>query len=226
MHRLARDSNISQATAYRYLHEALDVISSRAPGLQHVLADQEAANELILCLDGTLIHTDAVATRKIIGHTDQDDITDDDDPGYRTIGWFSGKHWCFGGNLQVLSNRDGRPLYIAPVAPGATHDSTAAEKHIFAAVWATGLWIFADKGYQGAGPRVKTPPKGNRLNPGDETIREIITDIRAPTEGGNAALKHYKALKHVSLCPMAITKITRSVLVLISLHYDPDWRSW
>ena len=40
-------------------------------------------------------------------------------------------------------------------------------------------------------------PKGNRLYPDDETIGDIITDIKAPTEGGNAALKHYKALKHV-----------------------------
>lgn len=69
-------------------------------------------------------------------------------------------------------------------------------------------------------------PKGNRLNPDDETIGDIITDIKAPTEGGNAALKHYKALKHVILCPTAITKITRRAAVLISLLYGPEWRSW
>ena len=70
---------------------------------------------------------------------------------YATVGWFSGRHWCFGGNLQVLSNWGGRPLlYIAPVEPRATHDITAAKKHIFDVAWATGLWIFADKGYQGA----------------------------------------------------------------------------
>lgn len=73
---------------------------------------------------------------------------------------------------------------------------------------------------------MKVLPKGNRLNPDEETIREIITDIGAPAEGGNATLKHYKALKHVSLFPTAITKIARSVVVLISLRYDPVWRSW
>ena len=62
------------------------------------------------------------------------------------------------------------------------------------------------------------------MNPDDETIRKIITDIRAPIEGGNGTLKYYKALKHVSLWPIAITKIASSVLMLISLHYDPDWR--
>jgi len=35
-----------------------------------------------------------------------------------------------------------------------------------------------------------------------------------------------QALKHVSLCPTAITKIARSVVVFISMHNDPDWRSW
>lgn len=122
--------------AYRYLHEALDVIAQRALNLEHILTDEEAAGELILCLDGTLIYTDAVSTRKVIHTTGKDDATgqdviDDDDPGYKTIGWFSGKHWCFGGNLQVLSNRDGRPLYITPVEPGATHDITAAQEAYF-----------------------------------------------------------------------------------------------
>lgn len=73
--------------------------------LQHVLADQEAAGELILCLDGTLINTDAVSTRKVTGHKDKDDTNkhdtaDDDGPEHKTIDWFSGKHWCLGGNLQ------------------------------------------------------------------------------------------------------------------------------
>lgn len=34
---LARDSGISLATAYRYLHEALEVIAQRAPSLSQVL---------------------------------------------------------------------------------------------------------------------------------------------------------------------------------------------
>jgi hypothetical protein len=90
-------------------------------------------------------------------------------------------------------------------------------------VWATGLWIFTDKAYQGAGPGVKTPPKGKRLNLDDETIMDVIADIRAPAEGSSAGLKHCKMLKHVSLCLTAITKLARSVMVLISLHCNPDW---
>lgn len=91
---------------------------------------------------------------------------------------------------------------------------TTAHKHTFDAAWATGLWIFTDKGYQGAGPRLKILPKGNCLNPNDETIRETITDI--PTKGENAALYHCKSLKDSSLYP---TAITRKVMVPISLHH-------
>ena len=50
--------------AYRHPHEALDAAAQHAPDLQHVLADQEAAGELILCWDGMLIHTDAFADGK------------------------------------------------------------------------------------------------------------------------------------------------------------------
>lgn len=41
---------------------------------------------------------------------------------------------------------------------------------------------------------MKISPKGHRLNPDDETIREIITDIRAPTEGGISGVKALQGL--------------------------------
>jgi|GEM_PF-4417892 len=51
----------------------------------------------------------------------------------------------------------------------------------------------------------------------------IITDT--PTNGGNIALKHYRAFKHVILYPAAITKIGRGFLALMPLHYGPNWQS-
>ena len=42
IHRLARDHGLSQATCYRYLHEALDVVAERAPDLHEVLDAQHA----------------------------------------------------------------------------------------------------------------------------------------------------------------------------------------
>ena len=78
---------------YRYLDEALDVIAQHALSLQQVLVNQEAEGQLTFCWDGTLIHTDAVASGKVTDHNDADNS--DDSPTYKTIGLFSGKHWCF-----------------------------------------------------------------------------------------------------------------------------------
>ena len=58
---LARDSRVSRATAYRYLHEALGVIADRAPDLPEVLQRLRASKEPNAGLDGTLIRTDRVA---------------------------------------------------------------------------------------------------------------------------------------------------------------------
>src|SRR3954451_24119414 len=51
---LAADAGVSIATAYRYLHEALDVIAAHAPALGAVLTHARAVGLPFLCLDGTL----------------------------------------------------------------------------------------------------------------------------------------------------------------------------
>ena len=51
------------------------------------------------------------------------------------------------------------------------------------------VWIFADKGYHGAGVRVNPASKGCRLNFGDEAMIEIITDIRHFTERSKRGTK-------------------------------------
>ena len=91
---LARDSGVSQATAYRYLHEALEVIAQRSPDLADVMNRLRRDGEPFVCLDGTLVRTDRVAART------QDSIRL----------WYSGRHRAFGGNVQVLSNHTGFPV--------------------------------------------------------------------------------------------------------------------
>jgi hypothetical protein len=59
-------------------------------------------------------------------------------------------------------------------------------------------------------------------NPDAETIREIITGIKAHTEGESTESKHYKTFKQVNLCPIVIMKIATTIVILISPHYDPD----
>jgi hypothetical protein len=85
---LALQAKVSIATAYRYLHEGLDVIAAHAPDLHHVLTQARGAGVPFICLDGTLIPTDRVATR----------VEVDGRPAHHL--WFSGKHRAFGGNVQ------------------------------------------------------------------------------------------------------------------------------
>src|SRR3712207_4449472 len=51
---LAADAGLSIATAYRYLHEALDVIADHIPTLDDVLDRAHAAGLPFLCLDGKI----------------------------------------------------------------------------------------------------------------------------------------------------------------------------
>jgi hypothetical protein len=83
---LAVEARLSIATAYRYLHEALDVIAAHAPDLDEVLTHARTTGLSFLCLDGTLMPTDRVAARAERGHHV----------------WYSGKHHAFGGSVQVL----------------------------------------------------------------------------------------------------------------------------
>ena len=57
---LAGDAGLSIATAHRYLHEALDVVATHAPGLDDVLDRAHAAGLPFVCQEGTLIPTDRV----------------------------------------------------------------------------------------------------------------------------------------------------------------------
>lgn len=153
---------------YRYLHEALDATAQHTPDLQHVLADQEAAGELILCWDGMLIHADAVADGKSQSTTTQTTAA-----MVLLIKRLAGSPLSTSVSattLQALSNRDGRPLYIARSNPGQ-HTISLLRKSIFSVLYRLPVGGFSPtQSYQGSGIRVKTPPKGNRLNPDDETI--------------------------------------------------------
>ena len=50
---LARDAGVSQATGYRYLHEALEVVAQRSPEITDVLDGLGRDGEPFVCLDGT-----------------------------------------------------------------------------------------------------------------------------------------------------------------------------
>jgi hypothetical protein len=114
---------ISQATAYRYLHEVIDVLTDRAPDLHQAL--QRTAEEGIphLILDGKVFDTDRCHTKTTSIKGEQIDA------------WFSGKTSDSGGNVQALFAPDGFPIWTSDIAPGGIADIQAARQHVLPAAY-------------------------------------------------------------------------------------------
>jgi hypothetical protein len=208
---LALQARVSIATAYRYLHEGVDVIAGQAPDLGQVLPDAHRAGVVFLCLDGTLIPTDRVAARVEVD-------------GHRAHHlWFSGKHRAFGGNVQVLTDHTGFPLWVSAVRPGSTVDLTSARELVLPTLYphaVRGLPVLADKGYTGAGIGVLVPYKNRPEGPlhvNNRCYNQLITAMRAPAERANALLGRWRALDRVTVCPQRISAIAAAALVLTSL---------
>ena len=185
-------------------HQAV-TSQERSPEITDVLDRLRRGGEPFVCLDGTLVRTDRVAARtQASNHL-----------------WYSGRHRAFGGNVQVLTDHTGFPVWTAPVEPGSTHDITAARTHALPALYraaSLGLPTLADKGYTAAGIGIKVPAKNPHPDPDTRRRNELISSMRAPAERANALIKHFKALKHVTLDPRAITTIAAAALVILTLH--------
>ncbi len=100
---IAAGFGVSQATAWRYVDETVEVLAAWAPGLQEALVGLGEGDFVIV--DGTLIPTGRIAA---------------DEP------YYSQKHKKHGMNVQVIAAPDGTPLWFSRALPGRTHDLTAA----------------------------------------------------------------------------------------------------
>jgi hypothetical protein len=218
---LATDNAIGRSTAYRYLHEGIDVLADAAPGLRGALLAARAAGHSHVTVDGTLIRTDRC---RVAGPTARADR-----PERRVDLWWSGKHAAHGGNIQVVAAPDGWPIWTSGVRPGREHDTTALRSHAEAlpllAEWADeDHAALADLGYEGERTALTTPIKhgaGRRLTADQRTVNLLHAATRAPAERGNSLLKTtFKALRRISLCPWRIGAITAAALVL--LHHQHD----
>lgn len=93
-------------------------------------------------------------------------------------------------NFQMVSDQDGRLLWISPALPGRTHDLTAARTHrIIRICERRGVPILADCACVGAGYWVTTPqrrPPGGELAPTQQTVNRALSRARAAVERGPA----------------------------------------
>src|SRR3954447_16835460 len=106
---LAADNRIGRSTAYRYLHEGIDVLAAVAPGLRGALLAARAAGHSHVTVDGTLIRIDRCRASGPTARADR--------PDTRVDLWWSGKHAAHGGNVQVIAP-DAWPLWTSDVRSG------------------------------------------------------------------------------------------------------------
>ncbi len=84
---IGRGLGISQATSYRYLHEAIDVLAEQAPDVHETLAHGRDEGWSHVVLDGKVVVTDRLG------------ITTISRKGATIDAWYSGKTHGFGGNI-------------------------------------------------------------------------------------------------------------------------------
>lgn len=200
---------LSQATAYRYLHEGIDVLAGQAPSLHEALARAGGDGWAHLELDGKIFASDRCREKTVSVAGEQIDA------------WFSGKTSGFGGNVQALCEPDGFPIWTSDVLPGGVVDIEAARMLVFPALYpyAKTMPVLADPGYQGAGHGIiipfKQPRDGNILSIDNRCHNRLQRFRRCRCERGFALLtERWTALKHTTLSPSRIGDLVRAAHVL------------
>jgi hypothetical protein len=212
--RLGRGFGISQATAYRYLDEAIEVLAAQAPGLREALEQAKEQGLPHLILDGKVVSADRCKEKTISRK------------GREIDRWYSGKAHGFGGNIQALFAPGGIPLWVSPVLPGGVHDITAAREHVRAIVrsYLKDLPVLADSGYEGAGRGVHVPVRkpagGGELDLDTRTRNALLRSLRCLGERGFALMsQRWRTLQRVMLSPGKIGDIARAALVLVQFEH-------
>jgi hypothetical protein len=211
---LARDHEISRATAYRYRDEVIEVLASQAPDLREALDRAREQGFAHVILDGKVITCDRCKEPALSVKGEVIDL------------WYSGKAHAHGGNIQAVMTPGGFPLWVSEVEPGSVHDITAARAHALPALYraaAQGLVTLADPGYEGAGIGIHIPlrdPSGSsEPGLGTRTRNALQRSLRCLGERGFALLTgRWRALQHITVSPSKIGDIARAALVLT--HFE------
>ncbi|WP_062352938.1 IS5/IS1182 family transposase [Herbidospora yilanensis] len=186
---------VSAATSWRYVQEAVKLLSARSPKLAAALRKAVRDGLRHLIPDGTLIRTDRVRA----------------DRPYN-----SAKHRTHGMNIQVIAGLDGNLVWTSGALPGKTHDLTAARiwgipRHLRAA----GILTLADKAYQGIHKEaavVITPYKG-KAEP-QKAANRSHARLRGPGERANAQLKSWRILHRLRCSPSKAGHLVKAIAVL------------
>ncbi|QKG20175.1 transposase family protein [Actinomadura verrucosospora] len=186
---------VSTSTAWRYVEEAVALLSERSPKLTAALRRAAKDGLHLLVLDGTLIACDRVRA---------------DRP------YYSAKHRRHGMNIQVIAGPGGTIVWTSGAMPGRTHDLTATR------VWGilreldkTGIITLADKGYQGAEASVViTPYKGRNKPESQRQANRSHAKLRGPGERANAQLKSWKLLRKLRCSPCKAGHLVKAIAVL------------
>lgn len=212
---IGRGLGISQATAYRYLDEAVDVLAARAPDLYEALQRGRDEGWSHVILDGKIVATDRLRVKTT------------STKGTTIDAWYSGETRDFGGSIQAIMRPDGFPVWISEVEPGGVHDLTAAREHVLGALYAaggTGMPALAGPGYEGAGIGVHTPVKQpadrSELDINTRSRNTLLRPLRCLGERGFALLAgRWRTLQHIMVSPHKTTKIARAALVLAQFEH-------
>ena len=121
-------------------------------------------------------------------------------------------------NVQVVTDPDGRLLWLSPALPGRSHDLTAARTHwIIRICERQGVPILADLAYQGGGPWLTTGIKRRplrELTPTEKTVNRALAAARAPVERAVACLKSWRIFRRSRCSPNRMTSIAKAILTL------------
>ncbi|WP_093879116.1 transposase family protein [Streptomyces sp. TLI_105] len=189
---------ISQATAWRYVDETLDVLAGWAPGIHEALTGLGEGDHVVV--DGTLIPTDRIRA---------------DEP------YYSMKHRKHGMNVQVIARPDGTPLWFSRATPGRTRDLTAARaRGIVQACLTRQILVLADRACQDVGATVRTPYYHHREQPPDyQQSNHDHARLRAPGERAFAQLKSWRLLRRPRCSTRRISTIVQAVHTLLTCNY-------
>jgi hypothetical protein len=211
--RLGQGFGISQATAYRYKDEGVEVLRALAPTLHDILEKIAEQGLPYLILDGTLIASDRCSDKKT------------SKKGTEIDKWYSGKAHHHAGLVQALTGPSGIPLWVSAALPGSTHDITAARQLVLPEAPP-----LPEKGPDPRrlrlrrrwrrSPRTREKTRNGELDINTKTRNMLLRGARYQGERAFALMsQRWRAIRHVSADPSQIGDIAKSVLVLTQFEH-------